>query len=47
MNILIINKQVYVIISHVIEKTNKHSGGATRNRGQLHEIIPDIPPKTK
>lgn len=47
MNILIINKQVYVIISHVTEKTNKHTGGATRNRGQLQGIIPDLPPKTK
>jgi hypothetical protein len=43
MNIVIIDKQVIVIISHVNEKTNKHTGGVTANGEQLQGIILDYP----
>jgi hypothetical protein len=39
MNIVIIDKQVTIIISHVNEKTNKHTGGVTANGEQLQGII--------
>jgi hypothetical protein len=39
MNIVIIDKQVTIIISHVNEKTNKHTGGVTANGDQLQGII--------
>jgi hypothetical protein len=43
MNIVIIDKQVTIIISHVNEKTNKHIGGVIANGEQLQEIILDYP----